>query len=69
MGVCEYYEINKNKWVVLPSLIRAWMYPAALLLSSKKAFCFCGSTFRKGLNSIETIQIGLEEKWEELPYN
>ena len=45
LRACEYYEINKNKWVVLTSLTRAWIYPAAFLLPSKKAFCFCGSNF------------------------
>ena len=70
LTACEKYIVNSNKWIELPSLNTARQWPGSILLSSKKAFCFCGSLAPNYyLNSVETVQTDNEVQWRTLPLN
>ena len=65
---CEKYLIAQDKWVALPPLKSARRWPGSMLMTSMKAFSFCGEiTYSSHLNEVETTQIGYEDKWITLP--
>ena len=66
LTTCEKYLISSNKWKGLPGLSTARMRAGSVLLQSQKAFCFCGTQEHHQLNSIESLQIGLEQDWRTL---
>ena len=70
LKVCEKYDVRANKWSGLPSLRTARQLPGSILLSSMRAFCFCGAQGSgTRLNSIESLQTNKDSKWKTLPLN
>ena len=64
----EEYLVELNKWATLSSLRIGRQNPGAVLLRSKRLFCFCGTQRRECyLNSVESIQLGSESEWKLLP--
>ena len=52
----------------MPPLNKARRNPGSILLSSQRAFCFCGEIgdFKK-TNSIEKLEICVDKQWKLLP--
>ena len=70
LKICEKYLVFSNKWKALPPLNTARQMPGSILLSSQKAFCFCGILEdSKKLNSIESLNTETDEKWKTFPPN
>ena len=67
LRTCERYGVDLNKWSGLPPLNTARYFPGSILLSSRRAFCFCGFGSNKYLNSIEMLQSDKAEEWKTLP--
>ena len=55
LRTCEKYSMAENKWSELPPLITGRCVHGAVLIESKKAFCFCGYGVPNNLNALETL--------------
>ena len=51
----EYVKIAENKWSELPPLNTARYFHGAVLLESRKAFCFSGYGIFDDLNGVEAL--------------
>ena len=65
----EKYLISSNKWSELPRLNSDRFCSGSVLLKSKRMFTFCGIKAYQDLNSIESLQPGIESEWKILPVN
>ena len=70
MKVYEKYNVDKNKWSGVAPLNSARHLLGSIVLTSMRAFCFCGARgYYTRVSSIETLETDLQCEWRTLPLN
>ncbi len=66
----ELYRVATNAWKGVAPLRQARGFPASCVLSTGKMFCFYGGkNIGEYVSSIESLQLGSEEKWHPVEVN
>ena len=66
---CERYLVGSNKWSGLPRLNSDRFFSGSILPRSKRMFSFCRIRAYQEMNSVESLQYGVDSEWKRLPVN